>query len=200
MAPELQFFLCWLFCVCWPKSQKWTAILVSSHKFWLTALPVFLLLPLARGTLPGFTHPHPFFLPAEVTCCARPWNDCVIGQAHLPYWTLISFPVHLSWGFPGSSHGKESACRCRRPRFNPCVWKIPWRREWQLTLVSSPGEFRGQRSLAGYSPPDRKGSDTTEWLTTSLFSVRINQCISGRKVPASRRCIGSSREHFWLSQ
>ena len=32
------------------------------------------------------------------------------------------------------------------------VGKIPWRREWQLTAVFLPGEFRGQRSLAGYSP------------------------------------------------
>ena len=27
------------------------------------------------------------------------------------------------------------------------VMKIPWRREWQSTPVSLPGEFRGQRSL-----------------------------------------------------
>ena len=28
--------------------------------------------------------------------------------------------------------------------------KISWRREWLTTPVSLPGEFRGQRSLAGY--------------------------------------------------
>ena len=27
-----------------------------------------------------------------------------------------------------------------------------WRREWQPTPVFLPGEFKGQRSLAGYSP------------------------------------------------
>ena len=33
-------------------------------------------------------------------------------------------------GFPGGSDGKESACNeCGRLRFNPCVGKIPWRRE-----------------------------------------------------------------------
>ena len=31
-------------------------------------------------------------------------------------------------------------------------WKIPWRREWLPTPVFLPGEFHGQRSLAGYSP------------------------------------------------
>ena len=34
--------------------------------------------------------------------------------------------------------------------FNPWVGKIPWRREWQPTLVFLLGEFHGQRSLAGY--------------------------------------------------
>jgi len=51
--------------------------------------------------------------------------------------------------------GKESACqcrRCRRPGFDPCIRKIPWRRKWQPIPVFLPGESRGQRSLAGYSP------------------------------------------------
>ena len=34
-------------------------------------------------------------------------------------------------------------------RFDPWVKKIPWRREWQPTLVFLPGEFHGQRSLVG---------------------------------------------------
>ena len=53
--------------------------------------------------------------------------------------------------FPSGSDGKESACQCRRPRFQPCFGKIPWRRAWQRTPVFLPGESRGQRSLAGYS-------------------------------------------------
>ena len=28
-------------------------------------------------------------------------------------------------------------------QFNPWVRKIPWRREWQSTLVFLPGEFHG---------------------------------------------------------
>ena len=32
------------------------------------------------------------------------------------------------------------------------VEKIPWRREWQMTLVSLPGKFHGQRSLARCNP------------------------------------------------
>ena len=37
-------------------------------------------------------------------------------------------------------------------RFDLWVRKIPWRRKWQPTSVSLPGEAHGQRSLAGYSP------------------------------------------------
>ena len=44
----------------------------------------------------------------------------------------------------------------------------PWGREWQPTPVSLPGEFHGQRSLAGYTPWGQKESDMTEQLTFSL--------------------------------
>ena len=52
--------------------------------------------------------------------------------------------------------------QCRRPKFNPLVRKIPWRREWPPTLVFWPREFHGQRSLAGYDPQGHKESDMTE--------------------------------------
>ena len=55
--------------------------------------------------------------------------------------------------------------------FDPCVRKIPWRRELQPTPAFLPGEFHGQRSLAGYSPWDRKESDTTGQLTFSLSEL-----------------------------
>ena len=56
----------------------------------------------------------------------------------------------------------------RRPRFDPWVGKIPWRREWLPTPVFLPGEFHRQRSLAGYSPWGVKELDTTEKLMLSL--------------------------------
>ena len=62
----------------------------------------------------------------------------------------------------------------RRPRFNPLVGKIPWRREWQPTPVFLPGESHGQRSLAGYSPWCGKESDMTERLTHTHFSNSDN--------------------------
>ena len=42
------------------------------------------------------------------------------------------------------------------------VRKIPWRRAWLPTPVFLPGEFYGQRSLAGYRPKDHRELDTTE--------------------------------------
>ena len=40
----------------------------------------------------------------------------------------------------------------RRPRFNPRVRKIAWRRKWQPTPVLLPGEFHGQRIETDYNP------------------------------------------------
>ena len=42
------------------------------------------------------------------------------------------------------------------------VLEDPLRKEWQPTPVFFPGEFHGQRSLAGYNPWSPKESDTTE--------------------------------------
>ena len=46
----------------------------------------------------------------------------------------------------------KNLLQCRRPRFDPWVRKIPWRKEWQPTPAFLPREFHRQRSLVGYSP------------------------------------------------
>ena len=40
----------------------------------------------------------------------------------------------------------------KRPRINPWVGKIPWRRTWQPTPVFWLGKSHRQRSLGGHSP------------------------------------------------
>ena len=83
-------------------------------------------------------------------------------------WWAAIYGVAQSWTRLkrlSSSSGKESACQCRRLRFDPWIRKIPWRRKWQPTPVFLPGESHGQRSLAGYSPRGHKELDTTEQLT-----------------------------------
>ena len=73
--------------------------------------------------------------------------------------------VYNIGGFPGGASGKEPTCQSRRHKRHgliPWVGKIPWRRKWQPTPVFLPGEFNGERSLAGYSPWSCKELDTTE--------------------------------------
>ena len=73
--------------------------------------------------------------------------------------------------------------QCRRPGFDPWVRKIPWRRKWQPTPVLLPGKSHGQRSLADYSPWDRKESDTTEQLHfTSLVKIAFYSTLLQRSV------------------
>ena len=46
--------------------------------------------------------------------------------------------------------------------FSLWVGTIPWKREWQPTLVLLPGKSHEQRSLAAYSPWDSRVSDSTK--------------------------------------
>ena len=39
----------------------------------------------------------------------------------------------------------KNLLQCRRPRFDPCIRKIPWRKEWLPTPVFLPGKFHEQR-------------------------------------------------------
>ena len=68
----------------------------------------------------------------------------------------------------------------QRPKFNPWVGMIPWRREWHPTPIFLLGEFHGQSSLAGYSQWGHKKSDMTERLTHThviiLSSLAYCQC------------------------
>ena len=50
-----------------------------------------------------------------------------------------------SQSFPGGSAVKNLPCR--RPRFDPWVRKIHWRRKWQPMSVFLPGKSHGQRNL-----------------------------------------------------
>ena len=100
-------------------------------------------------------------------------------QKHTPRHAKMKFTETLQWlGFPGGLHGKESACNCWRPGFDPCIGKIPWRREWQATPVFLPGESHGQKSLVGYSPWGCKESDMTSTFTfhfNVLYSAAMNK-------------------------
>ena len=84
---------------------------------------------------------------------------------------------------------------------DPQIGKIPWRREWQPTLGFLPGEFHGQRSLAGYSPRDHKESETTEqrwrqWLLLSPTLVTL--LVDLGRFPTQARIGLVIRKSQWL--
>ena len=69
---------------------------------------------------------------------------------------------------------KTQVRRHKRRRFDPWVWKMPWRKKWQPNPVFLPGKSHRQRSLVGYGPRGRKESDTTEWLHFHFLSWFCN--------------------------
>ena len=76
--------------------------------------------------------------------------------SHFTLWHLM--PYISAWGGSYFTTIYCTIClQCRRHRFYPCVWTIPWRRRWQSSPVFLPGESHGQRSQVGYSPWGPKG-------------------------------------------
>ena len=75
------------------------------------------------------------------------WKD--IGFAYLRQKEACLISNQLCFiSFAGGSSGKESACNAEDSGLVP--GKSPWNRKWQPTPVCLPGEFHGQRRLAGY--------------------------------------------------
>ena len=65
---------------------------------------------------------------------------------------------------------KRIHLQCGRPRFDPWVEKVPWRREWQPSPVFLPGEFHEQRLQ--FMGSQRVGQD---WVKNSLtFMLLMN--------------------------
>ena len=78
-------------------------------------------------------------------------------------------PIVYNVGLPQRLSGIV-CLQCRSWGFDSWDGNVPYRREWQPTLVFLPGESQGQRDLAGYST---KVSKSWTWL--KLLS--IGQCI-----------------------
>ena len=80
----------------------------------------------------------------------NPWLIHVnVWQKPLQYCQVISLQLIK---INEKKKKKRISLHCRRPKFDPGVGKISWRREWQPTPVFLPGESHGQRRLMGYSP------------------------------------------------
>ena len=75
-------------------------------------------------------------------------------------------------GSPGGPEGKESACNAGDPGLIPGLGRTPGEgngNQYSFFFLSTPvfvpGEFHGQRSLAGCTPWGHREWDTTEQLT-----------------------------------
>ena len=63
-------------------------------------------------------------------------SSCGVKQECAELWGHASRTQGLPWRISG----KDTACQCRSPRFDPWVRKVPWRRKCQPTPVFLPGE------------------------------------------------------------
>ena len=71
-------------------------------------------------------------------------------------------------GFLGGSAVKNPPAT-QETWIQPLGWMDPLEKGMVITLVFLPGEFRGQKSLAGYSPWSNKESDSIEWLALCCY-------------------------------
>ena len=140
-----------------------------SHDFWYFAYVCMDFTPSKFVSLPNTTllQTTSFVLLLQIYYMPYVLGPTIVGLL----WWLRQQRMCLQW---------------RRPRFNPLVRKIPWRREWLTTLVVLPGESHGQRSLAGYSHGVAKSQT---WLSNYCFhnnklcDIVLDSCFfnTGRK-------------------
>ena len=99
-------------------------------------------------------------------------------------------------GLPWWLRQSRVCLQCRRPRFDPWFWRIPWRRKRQPTPVLLPWKSHKQRSLEGYSPWSRKESDTTEQLTHTHTHLIIQSYMNCLEFENKRE---RKQENQWLN-
>ena len=105
-------------------------------------------------------------------------SRCHLTSLHAFYFCYGCVNIHVYMFLSGLLRwlsGNESAWQCRRCRFDPWVRKMPWRRDWQATLVFLPGKSHRRRRLvvAGglqSTGSQRVGQDiATEHSTVCIF-------------------------------
>ena len=100
-------------------------------------------------------------------------NNYLADSGYVQLNILLVFMIvwlgpYLYLDFPGGSVDKCVCLQCGRPRFDPWVRKMPWRRKWQLIPVLLPGESHGWKSLVGCNPWCHIESDRAEPLHLHL--------------------------------
>ena len=103
----------------------------------------------------------------------------------------IGYPLQYSWASLVAQLVKNRL-QCRRPRFDPWVGKMPWRRERLPTPVFWPGEFHGL-----YNPWGHKELDTTEWLSLHIIPETIKSWGKKKNI-ASKLLDDVLSSVFWI--
>ena len=85
-------------------------------------------------------------------------------------------------GFPGSSAGKESACKAGDPGSIPGLRRSPGGGHGNPLQYSCLENPHGQRSLVGYSPWCHKQSDMTEQLSTAHMVIQLCKYTKGKRI------------------
>ena len=101
--------------------------------------------------------------PSDCWECSNSWGTCIVKAK-------VSGRV-----FPGSSVGKESACRAGS---KPGIWSLGWedalKKEMAIHSVFLSGKSRGQRRLVGYSPWDCKRLGQLDWACAHTYTHTLS--------------------------
>ena len=128
----------------------------------------------------------------------------------LPTHTSVETPGHWSTEWSKSEREKQILCvdayiwnlgtslvaqtvknlpAVQETQVYPWVRNIPWRKEWQSTLVFLPEEFHGQRNLARYNPCGCKEPDMTDWATHTCTHTHTHTHTHTQRERESRKMI-----------
>ena len=113
--------------------------------------------------LPPFYPHHHFFpsIPIQLTLCMHiPVIILSLALSLVIFFPFLYMGMRSS-GFPRGSTVKNPPAM-QETQVQSLGREDPLEKEWQPTPIFLPGEFHGQRILAGYGPQDHKESGTTE--------------------------------------
>ena len=112
--------------------------------------------------LPGFFLSHS----SSLVNLYKVYNNLTIYRA-----------VFIPMGFPGGASGKEPACQCRRGGFDFWVWKVPWRKKRQPTLIFLLEKIPWTEKPGGLQSMSSKGVDMTERSHTHTHTHTHTSCL-----------------------
>ena len=109
----------------------------------------------------------------------------------LQKWSLVckKDTVRMAMGFLGGSVVKNLP-ETQEKRVQSLGWEDPWRRAWQPTSVSLPGEFHGWKSLVSYIQGVAKSV-----IGLKRLSMRVDKGVCG-SLTRNSRIVGNNLTAF----